>query len=139
MRSIARTLVLRDMDTIWTIEPPGMSPRPLGFPSRRGCCRPSSNALPNATANSTHVTKSKMVECSNWNLYVPDLGLFFKKRCQKRNRREIKKIRKSNKAWPCPPSLRLNEYVIEENGSCDKRQSLRALLLMPLPFSGPLG
>jgi hypothetical protein len=76
-----------------------------------------------------------MVECNNWNLYVPDLGLFFKKRCQKRNRREIKKIRKSKQSL----ALQLNEYVIEVKGSCEERQSLRALLFMFLPFSGPLG
>jgi hypothetical protein len=53
MRSIARTSVSRDSGHNLTIEPPGMSPRPLGSSSLRGRCRPSSTALPNATAYST--------------------------------------------------------------------------------------
>lgn len=32
----------------------------------------------------------------------------------------------------------LNECVIEVKGSCEERQSLRAFLPMPMPFSGPL-
>jgi hypothetical protein len=66
--------------------------------------------------------------------YVLGVVLFFEKRCQKRNRREIKKARKSKQSL----AQQLNECVIEVKGSCEERQSLRAFLPMPMPFSGPL-
>jgi hypothetical protein len=68
------------------------------------------------------------------NFYVLGVVLFFEKRCQKRNRREIKKARKSKHS----SAKQLNECIVEVKGSCEERQSLRAFLPMPMPFSGPL-
>jgi hypothetical protein len=65
MRSITRTSVSRDSGHNLTIEPPGISPRPLGYSSLRGCCRLSSTTLPTAAAYKTLNTKSNIVEGIN--------------------------------------------------------------------------
>jgi hypothetical protein len=57
--------------------------------------------------------------------------LFFEKRCQKRNRREIEKARKSKQSL----AKQLKECVIEVKGSCEETS---AFLPMPMPVSGPL-